>query len=159
MKTIAYKSDGTKETGAKIIKKLESMGNVRRNGCYGDSLGSIYYIQNGVVRWDYSECINPNDYTILDINEPEELEFPRVMDVWNGDNEANAQARVVFEINPILKHKYIGYSNCERIEDIKEGEMHASGWKHAKEITPVELTPLAKAKVKLKELHKLLDEI
>lgn len=85
-KKIAFKSDGTKETGKKIIKALEELGGVN-NFCLTGQTLCCYYINN-------QNCIDHvfsgelRGYELKDIHtytKETELTFPRKMLVWDND--------------------------------------------------------------------------
>lgn len=66
MKNICFKSDGTKETGEKIINTLISLGGVNYYTLEGTLRGNVYYIDYNNVIKDANYI--PNDYTLLDIH-------------------------------------------------------------------------------------------
>lgn len=71
MEKIAFKGDGTEETGRKIIETLEKMGGVNRNLMNGDMKNDFlkaYFIDNNrSIRW----IEPPSDYRILTIEQYE----------------------------------------------------------------------------------------
>lgn len=138
-----YKSDGTKEIGAKIIAKLESLGCINGRGYLGDSLNNPYYYidKNGII--SNFEGI-PDGYTLCSL----EKTFPREMWVWDED-EKKKYKLIVEAFVPSLEYPYLV---------IKTSNGRYDGFKHAKEIEEPK-TPKQQAIDKLNELSKLINEI
>ena len=65
MKNIAFKGDGTDETGKIIIKELQKLGGVHTGSYYGN--GISYYFINNKNKIDYNDFL-PESYTLIDIN-------------------------------------------------------------------------------------------
>lgn len=100
---IAFKSDGTVETGTKIINALKGLG------------GNDIYLLDGMAKGAYY-CITPNGnidyYSIipdgyhLNIDEPnQEPTFPRKMWCWDNYEEDGSEDEVL-SIFPNIEHSY-----------------------------------------------------
>lgn len=149
---VCYKSDSTKETGAKIIAKLKELGGVNSMGRDGTAKESFYFInKNGVITYYF---FIPHGYTLLDINEPE-LAFPREMMVWDVGGKRNKVQRVVFAINNKLCKQVLAY-DCEYLKDVVLTNNGLDTYNFAEEIQP---TPKEQAIAKLKELTELINQI
>lgn len=68
---IAYKGDGTKETGKKIIAELERLGGVNYY-CHG-GIGDSYYHIDKTGNRIYSSPILPLAYTLTQLASPQKL--------------------------------------------------------------------------------------
>jgi hypothetical protein len=130
---IAFESDGSIETGAKIIEALEGLGGLNMH--FLDAATSdLYYFIN-----DNREIVNdidfPVGYTLQEINNYEptpKSEFPQVMRVSDKriDKSNKGIQRVVYHIDENLKFPALCY-NCTKLEDLKKGQMLSESWKYA----------------------------
>lgn len=115
---IAFKSDGTAETGTKIINALKGLGGNNPENFDGCARDAYYFITwDNKINWQYEI---PNGYD-LNIDEPnQEPTFPRQMWCWDS-TEVDGQEDEVLAIFPNRKslYKVIGDSNT---------------WKNAKEL-------------------------
>lgn len=152
MKKVCYKSEGTEETGAKIIKKLEELGGVNTEPyIYGTDSCAYYYIDEGGViaaRWYI-----PSGYTLATLED--ELTSPFEAMVWD-DDESKAVQRVVFNINENLKYPVCCYSNVKCVSNISKGRESPIHFKHFRKITT---NPTEQIKSKLIELTNLINQI
>ena len=91
-KNVCLKGDGTKGTGKKIIKHLESLGGYNRNG-YTGAYEKYYYIKrdNDIVKFS----IFPSGYTLISL--PEDKPLPKWMLVWDEDENRAEVRYVVFK--------------------------------------------------------------
>lgn len=102
---IAFKSDGTAETGAKIINTLKGLGGNNPENFDGCARDAYYFITwDNKINWQYEI---PNGYD-LNIDEPEPT-FPRQMWCWDS-TEVDGQEDEVLAIFPnrISQYKVIG---------------------------------------------------
>lgn len=152
MEKLCYKSDGTAETGAKIIKKLEELGGVNNYELKGVSYANPYYFidTEGKI---YNNDKIPSGYTIATLED--ELTFPFEAMVWD-DDESQAKQRVVFNIDENLYYPVCCYSAIECVSDISKGKESPIHFKHYRKITH---NPHEQIKSKLIELTNLINQI
>ena len=90
MEKIAFKGDGTTETGRKIIETLEKMGGINASRLNGLSSGCIYWNNEGTskIRCNLNP---PNDYRILTIEQyeaeqaqKEPLDLTKILECCEG---------------------------------------------------------------------------
>ena len=121
MKKVCIKSDGTFETGSRIIEYLEGLGSVNID-CLKGGL-SVYYCINDKNEI-YCRSSFPAGYELITLPEPTpEKTFPREMWVWD-DNELWPYKKTVIGL---FKDRYVADIDFDDIWSI---------YKHAKEIEP-----------------------
>lgn len=100
---IAFKSDGTAETGIKIINALKGLGGENVDKFDGCARDAYYFITwDNKINWQYEI---PNGYD-LNIDEPnQEPTFPRQMWCWDS-TEVDGQEDEVLAIYPNTEHSY-----------------------------------------------------
>lgn len=113
---IAFKSDGTAETGTKIINTLKGLGGNNPENFDGCARDAYYFITwDNKINWQYEI---PNGYD-LNIDEPEPT-FPRLMWCWDGiEDEGREEEVLAIFPNRKSQYKVIGTN---------------THWKNAKEL-------------------------
>ncbi len=151
MEKICFKSDGTKETGTKIIKTLENLGGVNENHNYATGLkGWIYYIDEDSNIIDFSDKV-PEGYILENVHTFKVPTFPRVMVVSDDSFTDSGLFRVVWSYNEHFESPWLAYDDCETLEKMEEnkGNLISNNWKYAVEVSDVEKNELLTKRTEL----------
>lgn len=152
---VCFKGDGTKETGAKIIKALKMLGGENIKGYNGKSI-DYYFTRNSeeiltlsMIPKDYI-LANPDDYL------KEEKPYPKWM--WVGDkDEKEAKSCNKKYVIGKFKHPNNGTERFVSICSEKENTWTSCSWELAFDIE--EPTEQELIKMEIEELRAKLDEL
>jgi len=131
---IAVQSQGG-EHGKEVIKTFNKLG-INTSRFRGELKGDFYGLSrsNVFVATSYKEEYFTKIITLEELKSYLKTELPRVVWAWDDDKEDGFE-RVMKEYDENCEKPVVCYYGCERIEDIKKGEMEIWFFKHFCELS------------------------